>query len=376
MKSIILLDIGTQFAKAAILEIGKNREGSIKFRIQETDAKNIFSACRAAVRKIQKKSKTKAQEIFLGIGSNILKGETITVCFRRDKPHEKIDLAELKYFIQKIEWKALDSIRKEFEKETGLKDAEVKLIDALIVDVKVDGRSVEDLVGASGQNICFSVYNIYISCKWFENLGKFVAGLKLKLAGLIPVSYALFNFLELEKSPKGNALIIDIGGKATEITLIKNGGEAINTKNFHLGGQAFSRVLADFLGLEQADTEDIKAKYSKGEVSTEAKRKLEKIFAPHLSCWINGVKIVFREFFKEYKFLPNRIFICGEGSRFPLIESALKKEKGFKISNLGSEANIEEISCAALKKLYLGLPDEKDIFAPIFKRVIKLIQNQ
>ena len=35
-----------------------------------------------------------------------------------------------------------------------------------------------------------------------------------------------------------------------------------------------------------------------------------------------------------------------------------------------------EASCLALKKLYLDLPDEKDVFAPIFKRVIKLIQNQ
>jgi hypothetical protein len=74
--------------------------------------------------------------------------------------------------------------------------------------------------------------------------------------------------------------------------------------------------------------------------------------------------------------LPNRIFICGGGSKFPLIESTLKKEKGFKVSNVEDFSESEIASCWALKKLYLDLPDEKDVFAPIFKRVIKLIQNQ
>ena len=377
MKSVIVLDVGTQSVKAAALEIGKNnKEGIIKSWAKELDAENIFSACQKAIKKIQKQSKSKAQEIFLGIGSDALKGRTITVCFKREVPEQKIDLAELKYFIQKIEWKALDSIRKEFKQETELKDVDVRLIDAFIVDIKLDDSSITDLIGASGQSICFSVYNIYTSRTWLENLGKLVSGLKIKLAGLVPVSYSLFNYLNLEKSQKGNALIIDIGGKITEITLVKNGGEVIETKSFHLGGQAFSCVIADFLGLKLDDAENIKIKYSKGEIGIEAKKKLEKLFAPNISSWMNGVKIVLGDFLKEYKVLPNKIFICGGGSKFPLIESGLKKEKGFKVLSIGDKTESGEISCLALQKFYLGLPDEKDIFAPIFKRVIKLIQNQ
>lgn len=377
MKSVIVLDIGTQSVKAGILEIGKNnKEGIIKSWAKESDADNVFSACQKVIRKIQKKSRPKAQEIFLGIGSDILKGRTITVCFKREAPGQKIDLAELKYFIQKIEWKALDSIRKEFKKETEFKDVDVRIIDAFIVDIKLDGNSKTDLIGASGQNICFSVYNIYTSRSRLESLGKLVSGLKMKLAGFVPVSYALFNYLNLEKSQKGSALIIDIGGKITEITFVKNGGEIIATKSFHLGGQAFSCVIAEFLGLKLEDAENIKIKYSKGEIGTEAKKKLEKLFVPNTSSWMNGVKIVLDDFLKEYKVLPNKIFICGGGSKFPLIESGLKKEKGFKILNAENETESGDISCSALQKFYLDLPDEKDIFAPIFKRVIKLIQNQ
>ncbi|MDP2860864.1 MAG: hypothetical protein Q8N98_04090, partial [bacterium] len=148
------------------------------------------------------------------------------------------------------------------------------------------------------------------------------------------------------------------------------------TKNFHLGGQAFSRVLADFLKTRLSDAENIKMKYSKGEISFEAKKKLGHIFAPNISFWMNGVKIILGDFFKEYNILPNKIFICGGGSKFPLIESSLKKEKGFKIVNMENSLESGGVSRLALKKLYSDLPDEKDIFAPIFKRIIKLIQNQ
>jgi hypothetical protein len=95
-----------------------------------------------------------------------------------------------------------------------------------------------------------------------------------------------------------------------------------------------------------------------------------------VSSWLNGVKIILDDFLKCYKFIPDRIFICGGGSRVPLIRSGLKKEKNFKVLDIGNENNFSEISCLALKNFYLNLPDEKDIFKLIFKRVIKLIQNQ
>jgi len=375
MKSVIVLDIGSQFVKAAVLEVDKNnKERIVKFVTEKSDAENIFLACQKVIKKIQKQAKT--PEVFLGVGHDILKGKTTTVCFKRGESGSKIDLAELKYYIQKIEWRAFDEIRKEFKQETELKDTDVRLIDAFIVDIKLDGRSTKELIGMNGQNICFSVYNIYTSYDWVKSLEKLVLGLKLRLIGLVPIAYALFNYLNLEKSPKGSALIIDVGGKVTEITLIKNGGEAIETKSFHLGGQAFSRVLAEFLGLKLDDAESVKMKYGGGETGVEAKKRLEKIFLPPISSWMNGIKIVLSDFIKEYNGLPSRVFVCGGGSKFPLIESNLKKERGVKILSIENKSESEGVSCSAIKKLYLSLPDEKDIFAPIFKRVIRLIQNQ
>lgn len=371
MKSVIVLDIGTQFVKGLILETAKNNgKGIIKAWTKEPDSENTILACQKAIKNLKKKSGIKSEEVFLGIGSNFLKGKTTVLCCKRETPNQKIDLAELKYLIQKIEWRALDAVRKEFAKETEFKDIDARLLNAFIIDTRIDGRSVPDPIGSQGQNICLSVYNVYTSLEWLAEIEKLVEGMHLNLVGLVPISYALFRCLKLEKSSKGNALIIDVGSKITEMTLIKNGGETIETKSFHLGGQAFSRVLAEFLGLKLEQAELAKFKYSKGEVSLEAKRKLDKLFMPNISSWLNGIKVVLKDFFEEYKFLPSKIFLCGEGSKIPLIESHLKKEKGFKV------VKFEETPCSALKKLYDDLANEKDVFSPIFKRIIKLVQTQ
>ena len=362
MKNIIVLDIGTQFVKGLISET--------RTSVEKSNSEDIFLACQKVIKILKKKSGIKPEGVFWGIGSDILKGRTITLCYKRENPNQKFDMAELKYLIQKIEWKALDTIRKEFVLETEFKDTDARLIDAFVVDIKIDNRSVIDPIGAHGQQICLSVYNTYIASKNLEDLEKLIGTLKLKSVGFIPIPYALFSHLDLEKSQKGDALIIDIGGKITEITLIENGGEVIETRSFHLGGQALTRVLADFLGMKPSEAEAVKNKYSNKEVSQEVKRKMDKLFAPNISSWQKGVKFVLEDFYKKYKSLPSKIFLCGQGSKFPLIESNLKKEKKFKILKL------EKDSCSALKRVYEDWPGGENIFLPIFKRVIKLIQNQ
>jgi len=368
MKNVIVLDIGTQFIKA--LTFGDDR-----FFIQENYGKDVFDSCQKLIKKILKKSKIKPKEILLGLNYDILKGKAITLCFNREKPHEQIDLIELKNLIQKIEWRALDNIKQEFLRETELKDSEIKLVNAYLIDIKIDGHSNLNPVGAFGENICISVYNTYTSLQKFNDLQKLVVNLNLKLIEIIPNSFALFNYLNLDKSQENNVLIIDVGGKITEVTSIKHNGEAIETRNFHLGGQIFSRVLTDFFGSDRKSGELIKIKYSDGKISAGAKKKMDKLFVSSTLSWLNGIKIIINDFLKNFKFIPEEVFICGGGSKFPLIKTCIKKENNFKIVSIGDEHNFEKISCLALKNFYKFLPDDKNIFTLIFKRVIKLIQN-
>jgi len=353
MGNIIILDIGSQFVKAVIPE-----EKEVKEPLDE----NKEEAIERAIKKIQGKS-NKAEAIFIGAGGEDLKGKTTTFCCKREEAGKEIDLTELKYLIQKVEWKALEEIR----------DEDFRLLDAFLVGVRIDNHLASNPIGVRGKNICLTAYNVYSSVGWLAGIEKIISKFNLQLAGLITNSYALFQRLDPEKLQKGSALIINIGGNITEVTLIKNSGEVMATKTFHLGEQIFSRTLAEFLGLKLNEAESIKTKYGNGKLSCEVKRKLEKLFFPAVSLWLNGITIVLEDFLEQYQSLPSKVFLCGEGSKLPIIRSALKKEKGIKIEN---KNYFNENNCSALIDFCAKRQKEGDLLLPVFKRVIKLIQSQ
>jgi cell division protein FtsA len=386
-KIVAVLDIGSHFLKAMLLEVNRGeRKGILRSWIKEKlnngGIEEIYPICRKVINQIEKKAGLKAEQIFLGLSGDTLKGISATFCYQRENPKEKIDLPELKYFIQKVQWKAFDKIRKIFTLETGLPETEVKLIDAHIVNIKIDNGPIVNPLGFQGENLCLTIFNTYTSDKYLELLDNLVSRLGLELAGIVPLSYALAHYFDLEQSSKENILIIDIGGKITEITLIKNGGEAVETKSFNLGGDIFTKAVADFLGTEISEAETIKLKYSKKEISSGAGNRLKKLFESNIFSWIGGVKIVLEEFSKRYRTLPSKIFLCGGGSELPGMKENLKKKGKFQIksipfrevSKIENETKLQDVPCLALANLALKLPEATE-FSSTLKRVIRLIQG-
>jgi len=385
-KNLIVLDMGSQFIKALLLEVDKKEERGVLLGWAKENFSDDFEKlclnCQKAIKKVEKKTGIKAEELFIGIGGDILRGTSTTFCYRRENPKEKIDLTELKYFVQKTQWKAFERIRKEFGSETGLPETDVRLVSAHIINIKVNNSHLSNPLGFQGENVCLSIFNNYTSLGWLENLVKLASYLNLDLVGINSSSYALFHCLESEHSLKEDILIIDIGGKITEIILIKRGGEVVETRNFNLGGYLFTRAIADFLGLEIEVADLVKIKYSKEEIGPEAKKKIEKLFSSNLLSWVGGVKIVLDEFSKKYKALPSKIFLCGGGNELPGIREILKRKGSFKINSISprevikikNKTKFEEIPSLALAALALESPEASE-FSAILKRAVRLIQG-
>lgn len=385
-KNLIVLDIGSQFLKALFLEIDREEEkGILRSWVKEkviNDLEKLYPLSRKAVNRVEKKAGIKAGQIFLGIGEEIIRGTSTTFCYKRENPEQKIDLAELKYLVQKIQRKAFEKIRKRFNSETGLPETEARLVTAHIINIKIDGNSFANPLGFQGENLCLSIFNSYTSVRWLEALVKLSSRLGLELLGINSPSYALFHCLNLQDLPDEDALIIDIGGKITEIALIKNGGEVVETRSFNLGGEVFTRTISDFLELGLDEAETLKIKYSKGEISPRAKKKLEELFSPIVSSWSGGVRIVLDEFLKKYKSLPRKVFLCGGGSGLLEIQEVLKKRGNFQIKLLSpreivkieNKTKLQDIPCLALANLALEFPEATE-FSSTLKRVVRLIQG-
>lgn len=385
-KNLIVLDIGSQFVKALLLKVDRNEKRGVLLAWARENFVDDFDKlclnCQKAIKRAEKKAGIKAKEIFLGIGGDVLKGSSTTFCCKRESPKEKIDLTELKYLVQKAQWKAFEKIRKEFSSETGTPETEIRLVSAHIVDMKVDNSHFTNPLGFQGENICISIFNNYTSIKLLEDLIKLAAHLELELIGINSPSYALFRCLELDRSAKEDTLIIDVGGKITEITLIKKGGELIEARSFHLGGHLFTRTIAEFLNLGTDEAETIKIKYSKQEISEEAKKRIEKLMGSNLFSWCGGVRVVLDELLKKYRILPAKIFLCGGGSNLPVIKEILKKRTSLKADHISlsevfkikNKTKFEEIPSLALAALVLESL-ETDEFSAILKRAVRLIQG-
>lgn len=380
-KNVVVLDIGSQFLKAVLMEIDKKEgKGIIKGWAREPLQKNLEESCKKIIEKTEKSAKIKAEQIFLGMNSDLIKGISATVCYRRENPKQKIDLSELKFLVQKVQWRAFDNIRKTFALETNLPDTDVRLINANIISIKIDEHSIHDPLGFEGESFCLTIFNNYTSVEKLKEILFLTSNLNLELIGINSSSYAICDSLNSESQNK-DFILIDIGGKTTEITLVRKHGETINTENFHLGGNLFSKTIADFLEVGTNESELIKIKYSKGEISNEAKKKIKEILIPNISCWANGVKVLLEEFLKKYGVLPKKVFLSGEASLLPGIKETLEK-KGLipefilprEIIKIKNKTKFQEIPCLALANLSLEFP-KNNLFAPLLKRVIRLIQD-
>jgi len=384
-KNLIVLDIGSQFVKALLLEIDQEeRRGTLLSWAREksfNDFEKLFPSCRRAVERIERKTGIKAGEVFLGIGGDLLRGASTTFCYKRGNPAEKIDLPELKNLVQKTQWRAYDKLRKDFSAETGMIETEMRLASACVVDISIDKTHIPNPMGFEGTTVCLTIFNNYASKSVLEDLLHLSSELNLNLCGINSQSYALFQALEIGNL-KEDTIIIDVGGKITDVILVKDKGGVIDIKSFNLGGYLFTKTLSEFLGLSIEDAELVKTKYSRGEISVSAKEKFEKLFHPNIDSWFSGIKVVLGEFFKNYRCAPQNVLLCGGGSLLPTMEEILKKKGGFKtklvspkeITKIKNKTKFQDVSSLALASLAVESMEMNE-FSPILKRAIRLVQS-
>jgi cell division protein FtsA len=401
---LLALDIGTEFVKTLIFKRGK--EGAIIGVGREkqfpnymragavADIDGVAETCEKAIEKASQMARLRPKQAVMGISGELVKGMTTGYLYKRSEPKEEIDLAELKNVIQKIQWKAFEEARRELAYETGRKEIEIKLINAIITDIKIDGYRVTNPIGFKGQEIFLSIFNVYAPLVHLGALETIASKLNLDLLAIAAEPYAVARCLNLDS--KRGAIIIDIGGGTTDIALVRSVGLE-GTKTLALAGRAFTKRLSQNLGLDLDKAEEIKIKYSQRQLSQPVCRKIREIFKKDLRVWLSGVCLALEDF-KETDVLPNQILLCGGGSNLPDLRRKL--EKGFnKISSI--KANLtnpkvsliqprdildikdetgrlkepDDVAPMALASLALELVKEKGVLSSILKRTVRMMQR-
>lgn len=335
------LDIGTEFVKAVILKIEKSffeEEGQerglvIGFSRQRqfpghmlagavADIDGVALTCRRAIDEASQMARIKPSQVVLGIAGEFIKGITTNFAYQRNNPEEEISLVELQNIIQKIQWRSFDRTRSQLACETCRPEVEIKPINALLTEIKVDGYSVTNPLGFQGKEIFLSIFNIYAPLVHLRALEKIADKLNLDLLSIAAEPYALTKSSSF--NPTAGAIFVDIGGGTTDIALVRQ-GRVEGIKSLSLAGQAFTKRLSQRLNLGLAEAEEIKIRHSQKRLSQSVHWKIREILKKDIDTWLDGVELVLEDF-ERGEFFPPLILLCGGGSILPEIKNILKKE--------------------------------------------------
>jgi len=402
---ILVLDIGTEFIKALIFKIeddkskvlGIGRERQKLTDIQGgvvSDIKGVIENCQKAVAKAEKMVKISPSKVIIGIAGELVKGITTTVHYTRAKPKEKIIYNELKTIVDKVQKRAFDKARDMLATETGHSEIDVRLINAAVIDVKIDGYRVSNPLGFQGKDISVSVFNSFAPIVHLGALQTIAEELDLDLLTVTAAPYAVAKAVGLEDSMNFSAIFMDIGGGTTDIAVVRNGGLE-GTKMIAIGGRAFTKRLAQILNVPFSIAEEIKISYSKGLLDKKSAEIVQKALGNDCKIWLAGVELTLGEF-SSLDSLPSRILLCGGASLLPDLQKILKTKKW--ITNLpfakqpkidfiqtdevakvidatGQLENPQDITPMALAHIALDFSGKESVVEGILNKIVKSLRE-
>lgn len=397
------LDIGTEFVKALVFKIeegkghvvgvGRQRQGLGDMHSGAvTDIAGVINNCAKALSRAEEMAKTRADQVVLGIAGEMVKGQTTYVHYERLRPQTKIDLTELKNIVHKVQWKAFDQVRQQLAWETGRQEVDVKLVNAAIVDVKIDGYRITNPLGFQGKDVTVGIFNAFAPMVHLGALQTIASELELDILSIAAEPYAVARCLGGDEAGEFNAIFIDIGGGTTDIAVVRNGGVE-GTKMFALGGRAFTKRLAQNLNIPFEKAEEIKIGYSNGLLHKKSIKIVKDAVSEDCEVWLSGVELSLSEF-PNVDLLPSRILLCGGGSALPDIQRVLGKELWTKelpfskapkvkfikpndvttiIDKTGLLVDQQDITPMALANIAIDLAGEEEVLSGILRRVIKIV---
>lgn len=360
---IVSLDIGTEFVKALIGEVvnktsektGKTIQyvkiigtGKKRQRLSDmangavTDIAGVVDNCDAALRKAEQEAGVVAKDAILGIAGELVKGGTSSVSYRRTKPEVRIDMGELQDIIGRIQKQALDTVRKQLRWETGSDEMEVKLVNAAVVDVKIDGYRVTNPIGFQGKDVTIQVFNAFAPMVHLGALQTIASDLDLNCINIAAEPFAVAKSVGADDSTEFSAIFIDIGGGTSDIAVVNNGGVQ-GTQMFAIGGRSFTKRIASTLGVSFDEAEAIKLKYSANDLDDKRHKAVAEALKSDIEVWLSGIELGLAEF-DQLDHLPPRILLCGGGSALPEIKKALTDGDWYKSSAFARKPTIDFVS--------------------------------
>ncbi len=328
------LDIGTAYAKAIIIEVqddqgvvlGVGRHQQSYAHMSDgivTDIPGVIANCNEALIKAEKSAGgVVAPSAVIGIAGELVKGSSITINKQRQHPTQPITPEELENLITGAQQKLLKNAKDRIAAETGYPNIEVRLTNAAVISVRIDGQTVANPIGFRGRHFTLNLFSAFAPLMQLGALETVAQGLDLTLVTIVAEPYALARCLSTNAGSDSGAIFVDIGGGTTDIALVRQGGIE-ETRMFAHGGRTFTRRIATSKGISIKEAEKLKIVYSSGSIKGNDRDELGAILAPECQTWMDTVELLVEELSKG-ELLPPAIYLVGGGSALPDLRQKLE----------------------------------------------------
>ncbi len=314
-EAVLVLDIGTEFVKALIYRIEEGHGfviGYSKVRQKMGDMAagsvaniaGVVETSAAAIEQASRIAGMQPEQAVMGIAGELVRGATTTISYRRENPQIRIEMPELRAIVQRVQTRAFDRVRRELSRDTGHREIDVKLVNAEIIDSKIDGQRSSNPIGFQGSEVTLSVFNSFAPLVHFGALQTIAAELELDLLTIAAEPFAVARALPDDDL---SAIFIDIGGGTTDLALVRGGGE-LTTKMFAVGGRTFTKRISHSLNVSFVEAERIKLDYSQNKLSERRQKIISNALAGDVEVWAAGVEVALAEMIRDAE-LPAKIFL-------------------------------------------------------------------
>lgn len=331
--SLLCVDIGTSSIKSCVFKEeeeqftlkGQAHVGQAPENIQSgtiIQLSQVINAVQECVKRSENMARISPQHLVFGVSGELVKGQTISLEYERNNPQERIDAQELKTIIYQLQWQAFEEIRHAISDEMSIPEMDLKLMNASIISIKVDGEDVQDPRGHTGESVQMEIFNCFAPLQHYGQLQSLAVELPLhELKGVFIQSFAVCHALSL-KNALESAMVIDIGAGTTDVCVMSS-GKIIGNRSFGLGGNSLTKRISYELSTSFQEAESIKMGYCAQSLEKRSQSVIEEALEPDIDIWLSSLEFSLNEL--PIKKLPEKILLCGKASEMKEFQVALEK---------------------------------------------------
>jgi cell division protein FtsA len=326
------LDIGTEYIKALIIRregdngivlgVGRQQQSYADMVSGAVaDIQAVIDNCNHALEQAEDMAEAIPGRAVIGIAGEQVKGFSTAVTVPRHDPGQRINRVELQNTLEMVQKRAMREAAHLMGEELGVPEVSLKLIHSTITTVRIDGYLVTNPMDFQGKSMEITVFNTFAPLTHIGALQTIAAELDLELIATVAEPFAMARCCATDEVYEFGGIFVDVGGGTTDVALIRNGGIE-GTKMFTIGGRVFTKKIAAHLNLSFVEAEELKVRYSRGEVSEDRVKQLRALLAPDAEVLVNGIALTLQQLAKADR-LPSNIYLAGGGSALPEIEEYL-----------------------------------------------------